>query len=657
MIVLNRKNLADVSVLLICLMLSFSLVSAVYAEDSASETVQADEQPETVSDTVDVETVVEDSQETTITAPEETLPEGSESAASHEALPAAEQSDTVLEATDAGTMPDASYEVVDDAASEQSVAENALDTDGVAVPAESELTKGTDVPDAEEDVEEVKPAPLYVIDLISTQRRAVADNPSIAAGAERIEQVRQMVAQARSLYLPQVDMSYTYSLNWLPSSYTDSINNYLDETESVLRDWRKDFITQSTITRQPSLRQRRDARRWYNSTMDMIEDYRNETESPIDNTMVSLTAGWLVFDGFAREFLNAMARHGYSEAQAAFRDGQRILLDAVAQAYYGVQIAREQVEIAKSDIAFYQRLHKEALARREVGRGATSHVLSFETLLYAARAGRLQAERNYEMARVILGMLMGLPEGRLDDRFELAVLEEETPETMTLPDEDAMVELALNCRPDLEQREFGLKRADAAVKQQYASFSPLIALVGQMQTANVTESGFSSDRITSTIGLNASLNLFSGGRRRASIIEAKHARREAELRIVEAEQKVMSDVYKAMEDLKIAQEALKLQRQAAECVEKNRDLVEMEYNAGKAMLVSLSQAQRDYMQAAGMLAQARVNLQRTWQALHAATGTNLAILTENTDSCEAAKDVSTECCETNKTELTEQNPE
>ena len=261
----------------------------------------------------------------------------------------------------------------------------------------------------------------------------------------------------------------------------------------------------------------------------------------------------------------------------------------------------------------------------------TSHVLSFETLLYAARAGLLQAERNYEMARVVLGMLMGLPEGRLDDRFELVALEEETPETLTLPDEDAMIDLALAYRPDLEQREFGLKRAQASVKQQYASFSPIIALVGQMQTTNVTESGFSSDRITSTVGLNASLNLFSGGRRRASVIEAKHARREAELRIAEAEQKIMSDVYQALEDLKVAQEALKLQREAADCVKKNRDLVELEYNAGKAMLVSLSQAQRDYMQAAGMLAQARVNLQRTWQALHAATGTNLTVLVPDTE--------------------------
>jgi outer membrane protein len=591
--------------LLLCVLLLIGLPLA--ADEIAGDLPETEMQQDTPIDAVDAETV-----DGLIAANDSDEPSETDSNNATEPV----EDDATEPVEDNATEP------VEDDATEPVEEESSVE----AMQEVPETNEGSD-----ESVQDVAVEPLHLIDLISAQRRALADNPSIAAGSERVEQVRQLIKQARSMYFPQIDMSYTYTLNWLPSGYTDSVNSYLDETENVLRDWRKDQVRQSASTRLPSVRQRGDMRDWYNSTQDLIAETRENLESPVDNTLIGMTAGWLLFDGFAREFINAMARYGYEEAKAAFRDGQRILLDAVAQAYYGVQISREQMDIAKSDIAFYERLLKEAQARREVGRGATSHVLSFETLLYAARAGRLQAERNYEMARVILGMLMGLPDGRLDDRFDLASLEEETPETLTLPDEEAMIDLALAYRPELEQREYGLKRAQASVKQQYASFAPMIALVGQMQTSNITESGFSADRITTTVGLNASLNLFSGGRRRASVIEAKHARREAELRITEAEQKVMSDVYQALADLKVAQEALKLQREAADCVEKNRDLVELEYNAGKAMLVSLSQAQRDYMQAAGMLAQARVNLQRTWQALHAATGTNLIILNQQED--------------------------
>ena len=482
---------------------------------------------------------------------------------------------------------------------------------------------------SETELETVSPtATAHPLDLIDAQQRALADNPSLAAGAERVKQVQQMVTQARSMYYPQIDLNYTYSFSWLPKNYTDSVSDSLDQLDRMLWDWRKDSITTMTRSGVFSLRDRRNVRSFYRDAQRQIDSARDYIDDPLENTTLNVTMGWLLFDGFARELANAMARYGYGEAQAGFREGQRILLDAVAQAYYGAQIAREQIAINKSDIAFNERLLKEAQGRREAGRGTTSHVLSFETLLYAARANLLRAERDYEMALIALALLIGMPNGRLGDGFALAPLEEETPETMMMPDADAMLSLAYAYRPDLEQSELGLKRAQASVRREYAKFAPQIAAVGMLETANVNETGISADRVTTTVGINASMNLFSGGRRRSEVIEAKHARREAEWRIAEKEQEIVSDVNQALLDLRTAQDALKLQREAAESVRRNRDLTEMEYNAGKEMLVTLSQAQRDYMQAKGMLAQARVNLQRTWQALHAATGVNIGLLSQ-----------------------------
>lgn len=482
---------------------------------------------------------------------------------------------------------------------------------------------------------EAPDAAIQLLGLIEAQRRALADNPSLAAGAERLGQARQLVAQARSMYFPQIDLNYTYTFTWLPSSYTDSFGALLDDTERVVRDMRRELYLFSAQTSQPSIGQRRNLRNWLNSMDEAILSGRDFLDSPQESTTLNITAGWLLFDGFAREFANAMARHGYSEAQAAFRDGQRILLDAIAQTYYGAQYAREQVAIAKSDIAFYERLYKEATARRDVGRAATSDVLAFETALYAARANLLRARREQEMARIALSVLLGMSDGYLPDDIHLKELEEETPETMTLPDADAMTALAYAYRPDLEQNERGLARARAGVRREYASFAPQIALVAGAQTANVNETGIRSDRVVTTVGLNASLNIFSGGRRRAEVISAKHAQREAELRMIETEQKIAGEVRQALSDLLIAQEALTLQRSASDSVRKSRDLVEIEYNAGKAMLVRLNQAQQEYNMAAGLLAQARVNLQRTWQALHAATGTNLTIVWHDHNEADA----------------------
>ncbi len=465
-----------------------------------------------------------------------------------------------------------------------------------------------------------------VLDLIGAQRQALAQNLSLAAGAERVEQARQYVAKARSMYFPQIDLTYRYIFTWLPSEYVEPIDEYLDETDDILGTIRHElymyYVNSSTLT----LGDRRTIRSYLNDTEDIVDMARDFLESPQESSSVNLTAGWLLFDGFAREFTNAMARHGYGEAQAAYRDGQRILLDAIAQAYYGGQYAREQVVIAESAIAFFTRLVKEAKARREIGRGPTSHVLNFETGLYAAKGNLLRARREYEMARIALAVLLGYKESYLPDTLQLAELESETPDTMALPDTEAMLALAYAYRPDMEQREKGLKRAQATVRREYAKFAPQIAAFASSQTTNIDETGISGDRITTTVGINASMNLFSGGRRRAELIEAKHARRESEWHLAETEQKIAAEVNKALLDLKSAQEAFTLNRSAAECVQKNRDLVDKEYKAGKAMLVQLNQAQNDFVQAMGMLAQARVGLQRCWQALHHATGISLALL-------------------------------
>lgn len=461
-----------------------------------------------------------------------------------------------------------------------------------------------------------------VLDLRTAQRRALADNPSLQAAAERVEQTRQLVWQARSLYLPQIDLNYTLTYTWLPDIITEPANEYLDQGEDLIQELKK-ALTRTAATRLPTASQRHAVRTWARTTEDLIDEARETLEDPLDNATLSVTAGYLVFDGFSRKFTNAMAKFGYKEAQAAEREGRRILLDAVAQAYYGVQLAREQVAIARSDIAFNERLLKEASVRREAGRAATSDVLNFEVLLRAARGSLLKAQRDYETARIALALLMGMPEGALPETMTVAELGIETPETMTAPDAEEMIALALAQRPDLEQREFGLKRAEATVRERYSDFAPQVAAIAGARAQSFTDTAVDSDEITSTVGLNVTMNLFSGGRRISRVLEAKHARREAEYRVSEVELKIVGEVRQALVDLDAAQQALILQRSAAEFVEKNRSLVEKEYQAGKAMLVRLNQAQRDLVQAQGQLAQARVALQRSWAALHAATGTNL----------------------------------
>ena len=477
-------------------------------------------------------------------------------------------------------------------------------------------------------------APQEVLDLEAAQRRALQDNPSLQAGAERVEQTRTLVWQARSMYLPQIDLNYRMSYTWLPDALVDPANEYLDQAEATVEDLRR-TLTRNEATRLPLASQRHDVRTTTNDIEDAIGWARDRLESPQDNATLSATAGLLLFDGLSRKFTNAMAKFGYKEAQAAFREGQRLLLDGVAQAYYGVQLARENVAVAQADIAFNDRLLHDARARKEAGRGPTSDVLNFEVAVRAARGSLLKAQRDYETARIALATLMGMPSGKLPDNMAIAPLKSESPEDMLSPDADEMISRALASRPDLEQREFGLKRAEANVKEHYADFSPQVAAFASAQAQSLTDTGLDEEEMYSAVGVNVSFNLFSGGRRIAKIIEAKHGRREAEYKLTEAENKAVSEVRQALLDVQTAQQSLILSRSAAEYVEKNRDLVEKEYDAGRTVLVRLSLAQRDLVQAQGQLALARVALQRSWHALRTATAMTLENKNGDTEESEA----------------------
>ena len=105
--------------------------------------------------------------------------------------------------------------------------------------------------------------------------------------------------------------------------------------------------------------------------------------------------------------------------------------------------------------------------------------------------------------------------------------------------------------------------------------------------------------------------------------EARGAEVEAERLLYNAELGAASQVRQSYEILMTAQKELVLQREANEYVERNRDLVEKEYQSGQGSLVRLNQAQRDLIAQQSQLALARVALRLSWHELRTATGETL----------------------------------
>ena len=423
---------------------------------------------------------------------------------------------------------------------------------------------------------------IRVLDLETAQRIARRKNPSLGAAQDRVRQAREKVWQARSAYFPWIDGKASVSRVRL------SENAY---QQSLLQ--AQFFNPQATV------------------------------QNPEDYYMAGVTASWLLFDGFAREFSCAVARYGEKGTHEAYLDALRLLLSSVATSYNSAQLAREDMAIAEADVAFNQRQAQEARARQRVGTGSLSDVLSFEVQVNAARAGRISARRAYETSLSALAALLGVPNAAFPSHVELARLGRETPEEMTPADPTPLLAYAMKHRTDILQGEFTLEQAKKEVGVARAQFLPSINLSASYEGERADTASFDSDDFGDALGVNFSYNLFAGGSSLARYREAK-ARRDEAKRILENQKlRVASEIQETIAQLKSTQEELRLQRSNAELVQKNRDLVEKEYEAGQASLVRLNEAQRNLIQAQSRLALALVSLRQAWFNLRTSTAQTL----------------------------------
>lgn len=463
------------------------------------------------------------------------------------------------------------------------------------------------------------PALPAVLDLKTAQELALAQNPSLQAVEEMVLQARERVKQARSAYFPQVQAAYT-------ATYTALSDETLESATEQVRQQVVSGLGQSLGRAFSSGGPNPAASAGIGALFSLYTGSiaYDMIDSTVERHNASLTANYLVFDGFARRFRLAQARFGAEETEAARLEAQRLVLDAVAKAFYGVQLARENVSIFEADAAFNTRLLEDAKARRAGGIGSLSDELNFEVLLRAARGQLIAAEGEHRAARIALAALMGLPEAGLPDSVEIAPLESESAEDMTLPELEPLLARALDLRPDVDQQDFASRRAKAAVGQKKGAYYPQVGAFASADAARTGSARIDGDDIATTVGVNVKYDLFTGGRNRAAVAEARHAAREAEARRADAALNAQAEVRTAVERLRTGQAGLLLQRTAAEFVAKNRDLVEKEYNAGQTALVRLNQAQRDLVEAEARLALARVNLRAAWHGLRTATGETVA---------------------------------
>lgn len=410
------------------------------------------------------------------------------------------------------------------------------------------------------------PARTEPLSLEQAWEMALKANPTEDISLARLDQARARLEQTRSAYQPRVDLSAS-----------GARLEYSDRQQSRIP-----------------------------GSQDSIEQY----EAGIDAT-------WLLWDGGTRKNRVRAAAREQRAAESARADSRETLLAEVGRAFTSAQLARENLAIAREDVAFQQRQLEDSARKEDAGVNSRADSLNFEIRKRAAESIAIQERARYEEAMAVLEALLGVEE---DTSLPEPVRINTEKADYDVPDfQDVWPEVAATL-PELRESRERLQAAQWRIESQRGENRPDLSLFGNARLEREDDPGFSGDDLGNTVGLQLSWNLWDGHIVREQTRELEAAFREVRAANRQARLQARSRLRRALANLSASQEALDVTRESYELSRENRELVEASYREGRATLLRLNEAQRDFNNAGSRYAAARLQMQIDWIDLQRAMG-------------------------------------
>ena len=337
----------------------------------------------------------------------------------------------------------------------------------------------------------------------------------------------------------------------------------------------------------------------------------SDTESGLDDVTSSgrLSASYQL-DLFGANAAGREAAQASLEATEFAQRALELTVQAdVATNYFSLLAAREQLAVAKQNLAISERIFGIVEVKYEAGAISGFDVSSQRAQLATARARIPQIESQITGLETSLAILLGrVPQGYSapDEKILAIALPEAGP--------DLPSDLLLR-RPDLLQSEASLRASNANVSAARAAFFPSIDLGAGL--SSILSGG---GDLTGSISASLAQTIFSGGRLEGQLESAK-ARREAQLA------SYRGAILSALRDVDVSLNAIQTDASREEQLLVARDAsrdaldaAELRYRAGTDDLTSLLTAQQSYFTASDNYVQGRLNRLTSALNLYVALG-------------------------------------
>jgi outer membrane protein TolC len=291
-------------------------------------------------------------------------------------------------------------------------------------------------------------------------------------------------------------------------------------------------------------------------------------------------------------------------------DAQRLLAYEVSQTYYSILASKQLTKALLQSLAASERHREQVQARVDAGTAPKSDLLPIEVEVAQARLASVQAETDLDTSLAALKAFLQVPP---QDQLEVTDV---LPYQPVAPKLDDLLSLAENNRPDLAAQRLNIRAAQLGTK--VAKTQAGVQISADATADYGRHTGVTGEQWQLQIG--ATYPLFDAGASKAGVTSAKAAEVQAQQRLISLQLNVQRDVESALLGLNQSRVATEVATVATRSAASSLAAAEARYQEGLAIIIEVTDAQVQLLQAQTSEIQARYNQALALAQLTYATG-------------------------------------
>ena len=275
----------------------------------------------------------------------------------------------------------------------------------------------------------------------------------------------------------------------------------------------------------------------------------------------------------------------------AYRNSEASVIADIKMSYYDALISRDQLKLIEQSIARWEKSRKDTRAMFRQGVAADIDTLKAWLSVENLRPDLIQADNRVVTTMTKLKNAIGIP---LDSTIVLSGKLQLSSTTYPQDIATAYHE-AIESRPDLSQLSLQVKAEGEKVSAARAEHYPVITAFGQLETQTAfndnVKSADSRWPVSSAVGLQVSLPIFTGFRTSSQVEQAKISQMQTSTKVEDLKANIRAEVEVRLLNFRESQKRIEVQSKTINVAERSYNISLLRFKEGIGSRLELTDAE------------------------------------------------------------------